>query len=78
MIMHSTTFSTDIVDSDPIASATPRKPGLFASIYSGIIAGQEAKARAVVARHMALYDDAQLLALGWSEAEIAALRRGKR
>jgi hypothetical protein len=60
---------------DAVAEPTiESKPGIFQSIYSGIMAGQEARARAIVRRHMEKYDDAQLEALGWSKAEIAALR----
>lgn len=56
------------------AAANKPKTGLLASIYSGLIAGQEARARAIVRQHLAKYDDAQLEDLGWSKADIAALR----
>jgi hypothetical protein len=74
--MRSTTFSPDLVGTEAKSApaARPAKSGLFASIFSGIVAGQEARARAVVQRHMATYDDAQLEALGWTKGEIARLR----
>jgi hypothetical protein len=77
LIMQSTMTASGFATAAHTAPRTaPSKPkvGLFATIYSGLVAGQEARARAIVRQHMAMYDDAQLEALGWSKAEITALR----
>ena len=71
--MRSTTYTPGFEATE--VAARPARPSLFKSIYSGLIAGQEARARAMVRRHVAQYDDAQLEQLGWTKAEIADLRR---
>ena len=59
------------------ATTRPAKSGVFKSIYAGILAGQEARARAIVRQHLKNYDDDHLMQLGWSAKDIAAMRRGR-
>jgi hypothetical protein len=78
--MRSTTF-------DPLFAATsladgasaPAKPAvaksaLWTRLYANLIEARQAQADAIVARHMAHHDDKSLKAIGWTDAEIIALR----
>lgn len=51
------------------------KSAVWTRLYNTLIEARQAQAKAIVARHMAHHDDATLLAIGWSEADIADLRR---
>ena len=55
--------------------AAPSKSALWTKLYTNLIEARQAQADAIVARHMALHDDKALKAIGWTETEIAALRR---
>jgi hypothetical protein len=57
------------------AASAPTRPSLLSRIVAGLIKGQERRARRVVHAHLAHQDDATLTRLGWSPADIAALRR---
>jgi hypothetical protein len=56
-------------------AAAPARPGLFSRFCAALIKGQELRARRIVHAHLAHQDDATLTRLGWSKADIDALRR---
>lgn len=55
--------------------AAPQKSALWAKLYKNLVEARQAQADVIVARHLALYDDAHLTSIGWSESDIADLRR---
>lgn len=60
----------------PVADkASSERPSFFKRLMARLAAGQERRARAIVHAHLALQPDEVLKRLGWTDAEIAALRR---
>jgi hypothetical protein len=57
------------------ARTAPAKSALWSKLYAGLIEARQAQANAIVAQHLALYDDTSLTSLGWTATEIDALRR---
>ena len=51
------------------------KTSLWARFATSIIAARTVQAKALVARHLAHESDATLRSIGWTDAEIADLRR---
>jgi hypothetical protein len=54
------------------------RPSLFKRLMARLIAGQEQRARRIVYAHLAHQSDDALARLGWTRAEIDALRRADR
>jgi hypothetical protein len=85
LIMTSTTFEPLFSAAPSIADhaagpkaagqAVPAKSALWTKLYTNLIEARQAQANAIVARHMAVQDDTTLQSMGWTEAEIIALRR---
>jgi hypothetical protein len=57
-----------------IDAGRPTRTSVFKRLVAALVKGQEARARKVVHAHLGQYDDAALARLGWSRADIAALR----
>ena len=71
--MSTATSGLDFPVFEPSASAN-RRGTLGQRIMKALIASGEARARREVAVHMRLRTDQELMALGWSKADIAHLR----
>jgi hypothetical protein len=78
-IMHSTTlnntaFAPAAAAKAPAATA---RPSFARRIFDRLTAAQEHRARKIVHAHLAHQPDEALVRLGWSAADIAALRASK-
>jgi hypothetical protein len=80
LTMSSTTFNpafaaTTTADQGSSQPRSPAKSALWTKLYTNLIEARQAQADAIVARHMAVHDDRSLKAIGWTDDEIAAMRR---
>jgi hypothetical protein len=55
-----------------------RKPGFLRRLLNGLIASREQQARRVVLGQLAHLDDAKLAKIGWTAADVAALRHAEK
>jgi hypothetical protein len=77
--MNSTTLSntTFTPSSATTASNAGGRTSLARRIFDRMVAAQERRARKIVHAHLVHQPDEALVRLGWTTAEIAALRRSK-
>jgi hypothetical protein len=73
--MSMSTTTTTLLAGAPAAAAPQSRPGFFRRVLDRLTAAQEARARREIAAYLMRFSDARLAALGYTEAEIAALRR---
>jgi hypothetical protein len=59
----------------PATSRTSPKASIWTRFSDAVIAARMIQAKAIVARHLAHQTDDSLKALGWTDADIADLRR---
>jgi hypothetical protein len=76
-IMHSTTLNNSAFAPAAAPKAAAARPSLARRIFDRMTAAQERRARKIVHAHLAHQPDEALVRLGWSAADIAALRASK-